>query len=523
MSRDIVSIVMIAGFILAIFICSFLKLGFSFFLLLILLSIVIFIYQKFLLSDLGSKRKILLISLFIFSFGLGVLRYEIKDISNEDIKLSGNLDSKVSIEGLIIDEPNRKDKTAILTVDFKEIILASSTVDVSGKGIISTDLYPEYNYGDLIKITGKIEKPTNFSSSSIKDPSQIKSQFDGAGFDYVSYLAKDDIEYKIDFAKTELISKGNGNPIKTFLFWFKNKFVENLNKVIGEPQSSLLNGILLGAKSSMDIDTINTFRIAGLSHIVALSGYNITIVADSIISFLSFLPRTFAFSAGLFGILLFVIMTGASSTAIRAAVMSLVVILAGITRRKYKIGRALLFAGVLMLIFNPKILVFDISFQLSFLATIAIIYIAPILKNKFSFITEKFGLREMISSTISAQILVLPLIIYKMGIVSLVSLPANILILAFIPAVMFSGFITGVLGFVSTIISLPFAWISWFLLSYIIDVAKLFANLPFSYINIPWFSEVFFVSYYILIIVWFLYETRTNFSQKKNLNGQENK
>jgi len=502
----------VCGFISAIFISSFIKLGFSFFLLLILLSIVIFIYQKFLLSDPENRRKILLISLFIFSFGLGVLRYEIKDIGNDDINLSENLGNKITAEVLINDEPSKKDKTAILIVDFKKIIYsATSSIAVFGKGIISTDLYPEFNYGDIIKITGKLEKPTNFSSSSTKE------------FDYVSYLAKDDIEYKIDFAKAELISRGNGNPIKSFLFWFKNKFVDNLNKVIGEPQSSLLNGILLGAKSSMDADTTKTFRIAGLSHIVALSGYNITIVAESIISFLSFLPKTFALLGGVIGILLFVIMTGASSTAIRAAVMSLIVILAGATHRKYKIGRALLFAGVLMLLINPKILVFDISFQLSFLATIAIIYVSPILKNKFSFITEKFGLRETVSSTISAQILVLPLILYKMGMLSFVALPTNILILAFIPAIMLFGFITGSVGFISTILSLPFSWISWFLLSYIIQVAKFFANLPFSYINIPWFSGVFLVSCYIFVGVWIFYENKKNqinFSQKENLNRQ---
>jgi competence protein ComEC len=510
MSNEKIMAVLVCGFVLAIFISSFVKLGFSFFLLLILLSIVIFIYQKFSLSDIRNKRKILLISLFVFSFGLGVLRYEIKDITNGDINFSKNLGNKIIVEALIVDEPSRKDKTAVFTVDFKKVIYsATSSIAVSGKGIVSTDLYPEFNYGDTVKVSGKLEKPENYPATST-----------GSSFDYVSYLAKDDIEYKIDFAKAELISSGNGNPIKTFLFWFKNKFINNLNKVIGEPQSSLLAGIILGAKSSMDENSANIFRIAGLSHIVALSGYNITIVAESIISFLSFLPRTIAFSGGVIGILLFVIMTGASSTAIRASVMSLIVILAGVTHRKYKIGRALLFAGVLMLLINPKILVFDISFQLSFLATVAIIYVSPILKSKFSFVTEKFGLRETVSSTISAQILVLPLILYKMGMLSFVALPANILILAFIPAVMLFGFLTGAVGFISTILSLPFAWISWFLLSYIIAVAKFFANLPFSYISISWFSEVLLVLCYILISAWIFYETRTNFPQKENLNGQ---
>ena len=516
MSRDFFLLISLCGFVSAIFICSFIKLGFSFFLFLILLSIIIFISKKFFVIDLKEKRVIFLISIFVFSFAIGVLRYEIKDIKNNDIYLSANLGKKVLIEGIISDEPNRKDKTVMLTVDFKKIIFATSSVSVSGRpacatcvvagrGIISTDLYPEFKYGDMIKISGKLEKPENFPSTSLgtSSLSSINS------FDYVSYLEKDDIEYKIDFAKTELISSGHGNPIKTSLFWFKNKFIDNLNKVIGEPQSSLMSGIILGAKSSMDANTTNNFRIAGLSHIVALSGYNITIVAESIIKFFSFLPRNFALSGGVVGIILFVIMTGSSSTAIRAGIMSLIVVLAGITRRKYKIGRALLIAGVIMLIFNPKILVFDISFQLSFLATIAIIYVAPILKNRFSFVTERFGLRDIISSTISAQILVLPLLLYKMGIFSFVALPANILILAFISTVMLFGFLTGIIGFVSLIVSLPFAWVSWFLLSYMIKVSEFFASLPFAYVNISWFSEVFLILSYVLITVWFLYDRRS--------------
>jgi competence protein ComEC len=507
MSRDFFLLISLCGFVSAIFICSFVKLGFSFFLFLILLSIIIFIFQKFFVTDLKEKRVIFLISIFVFSFAVGVLRYEIKDIKNNDIYLSENLGNKVVIEGIIFDEPNRKDKTVMLTVDFKQIIFASSSVAVSGRGIISTDLYPEFKYGDLIKISGKLEKPENFPSTSL-DKARNKSLGTSSlsstnSFDYVSYLEKDDIEYKIDFAKTELVSSGHGNPIKISLFWFKNKFIDNLNKVIGEPQSSLMSGIILGAKSSMDENTTNNFRIAGLSHIVALSGYNITIVAESIIKFFSFLPRNFALSGGVAGIILFVIMTGSSSTAIRAGIMSLIVVLAGITRRKYKIGRALLIAGVIMLLFNPKILVFDTSFQLSFLATIAIIYVSPIIKEKLKFITERFGLRDIISSTISAQILVLPLLLYKMGIFSFVALPANILILAFISAVMLFGFLTGIIGFVSLIVSLPFAWVSWFLLSYMIKVSEFFASLPFAYVNISWFSEVFLVLSYVLIGVWF--------------------
>ncbi len=472
-------------------------------------------------SQFDGVNEIFLIAIFLLFFSLGIFRYEINDSKPLDVNLENSVGEKVTISGIVSDEPKNKEKQAILVVDFNKIVISSTTIAVYGKAIVSTDLYPEFKYGDLININGKLEKPENFANSSestttTSTPSQIKSQFDGVSdFDYVSYLGKDDIFYKMDFAKTELISSGHGNAIKNFLFKIKNSFTDNINRTISAPEAPLLSGILLGTKSSIDKNTTEIFRKAGLSHIVALSGYNISVVANAILKTFSFLPRTVGFLGGTFGIILFVIMSGASSTAVRAGMMALIVILAGITRRNYQAGRALVVAGLLMVIINPKILVFDISFQLSFLATIAIIYVAPILNNKFTFITEKLKLRDTISSTIGAQILVLPLILYKMGMLSLVALPANILVLSFIPAVMLFGFITGTLGFIWLPLSLPFAWISWIILAYMINVSELFANLPFSSVNVSCFSSGVMVFCYIMITVWIIRQ-----NQKLNIKNQ---
>ena len=117
-------------------------------------------------------------------------------------------------------------------------------------------------------------------------------------------------------------------------------------------------------------------------------------------------------------------------------------------------------------------------------------------------------MRDTIAMTLSAQILVLPLILYQMGTLSLVALPANILVLAFIPAVMFSGFITGILGFVWLPLAIPFAWISWIFLAYIINVSKFFAGLPFSSMNISWFSSILMCAIYLAIIFWLIYENK---------------
>jgi len=517
-------VIAIAGFVSAIFLCSFFKFGITFSIFLIFLSGVLYLYRSMIVIEVDqgfplihkgeplTRNIIFLLIIFMISFSFGIFRYEISDSISFDTNLENYIGKKVIISGVISDEPSRKEKQAVLTVDFRNIDISSSSISVCGKGIVSTDLYPEFMYGDIIKITGKLEKPENYiklneNYSSTTDTGQVGNQFaGGASFDYVSYLGKDGIQYKIDFAKTELISSGNGNLIKNFLFKIKNSFMSNLNITISAPEAPLLSGILLGSKSSMDKNISDIFRKAGLSHIVALSGYNITVVADAIMKMFSFLPNAFGFVGGIVGIILFVIMAGASSTAVRAGVMALIVILAQITKRNYQAGRALIVAGLIMVIVNPKILVFDISFQLSFLATIAIIYVSPILKTKFIFITEKAGLRDVISSTVSAQILVLPLILYKMGLLSLVALPANILVLAFIPSIMLFGFITGMLGFVWLPLSIPFAWISWILLAYVIYVSRFFASLPFSSMNISWFSFSVTIVCYIIITIWIIYE-----------------
>lgn len=499
-------ILSISAFVFAIFLSSFFKIGITFALFLVFISIILFLYKKFFVNKFDSREKIFLISFSILFFALGVIRYEIKDSQLLDVNLENNVGNKAVLTGVILEEPKIKETQKILIVDFKDIFISSSTISVSGKGLVSTELYPEFKYGDLIKIFGTLKKPENFSDTDSKTKSE---------FDYISYLGKDDIFYKIDFAKTELISSDHGNAIKSSLFQIKNSFIHNISKTISEPESSLLSGILLGAKSSLDENTTDIFRKAGLSHIIALSGYNITIVADVIMKAFSFLPHSFGFMGGIVGIILFVLMSGATSTAVRAGVMALIVILAQVTRRNYQAGRALIFAGFLMILVNPKILVFDISFQLSFLATIAIIYVAPIIKTKFTFITEKFGLRDIISTTIGAQILVLPLILYKMGLLSLVALPANILVLVFIPSTMLLGFITGLLGFIWLPISLPFAWISYIFLAYIISMANFFANLPFSSVYISWFSESIMTISYIIIVIWIIIEN--NKTKPKNI------
>ena len=133
-----------------------------------------------------------------------------------------------------------------------------------------------------------------------------------------------------------------------------------------EPHSAFLGGITIGAREGLPESLQEKFRTTGVAHIVALSGYNITIVAETIMLFLSFLPQYLAIGGGVIGVILFAIMTGASATVLRASIMALLALTARATGRIYTVSWALFLVGFFMVLQNPKILRFDTSFQLSF-------------------------------------------------------------------------------------------------------------------------------------------------------------
>ena len=143
-----------------------------------------------------------------------------------------------------------------------------------------------------------------------------------------------------------------------------------------------------------------------------------------------------------------------------------------------------------MILINPFILVYDVSFQLSFIATVAVIFVAPKVEKYFQWVTTKFKLRDIFSVTCAVYIFVLPFILYKMGNLSIVALPANILILPFIPWTMGLGFLTGLAGMISHILAAPVGFISELLLRYELGVISFFANLPFAAFSIANFPLI---------------------------------
>lgn len=483
---------LIGGLSAGIILTSFLPVGFSGALVLTLIGAVIFFYIT-VIENWGWRENgvFFLLPMFLFSAGLGVLRMEFKTSNVANPKLDNLIGEKVLLSGVVSSEPDMREKITQITVSIYDKPVENSKEIFLGKVLVRADNFNGLNYGDQVEFSGKLEKPKNFEGDT------------GRTFNYENFLAKDGIGYIINFVQIKKVDSNKGNFLVSKLFAFKHAFISNISQLISEPHASLLGGLIVGAKETLGKNLLDDFRKVGVIHIVVLSGYNITIVAESLMDFFKiFLPRAFATSLGVLAIIAFALMTGASATVVRASIMALLVIASRVSSRRYDITRALLLAGLIMLIHNPAILVFDPSFQLSFLATVGLIYVSPIVEKWLQFIPEKFKLREVAVATLATQIFVLPYLLYQMGTLSIVALPVNLLILAAIPLTMLLGFLTGVLSFASFLLATPFAFGAYILLTYELGVVSWFAGLPFASVSIPafpfWLVVLIYGAYFFL-------------------------
>ncbi len=419
---------------------------------------------------------------------LGVWRYQaaVSPLAN-DVSRYADGKTTVFLSGVVAVEPDIRIDNVKLKIKSQKLapIGVDENISVFGFALVTTAKYPEYQYGDEVEFRGKLSVPKNFAS-----------------FDYKAYLAKDDIYSVMYYPETKLLGKNKGNFVQAALFKIKDSFKENLSRILPEPQASLADGLILGEKVTLPEDLVNNFNTVGVTHIIALSGFNITIIAESLRRLFDRLKvsRRYSFWLAVVMIVGFVVMTGASPSIVRAAIMGILLILARRTGRLYSIRNALVFAGLIMLYFNPKILRFDLSFQLSFMATLGLAYISPLLEKYLEWLPKKFDLRGIAGATLGAQLAVLPLILYSFGRLSLIAPVANLLILPIIPLAMFLVFCGGVSGFVWFWFGQIFGWVSWLFLSYQIKIAALLAKIPYAAISLK-INWIWLVVLYLILWV----------------------
>ncbi len=472
----------IGGFLVGVFARSFVPLGLAFASFAVSLGLVALALGYF---DTSKYKKYLLITTALFAFAGGIARMHISTLSGDSV-LTAHIGQKVTLEGIVSDEPDVRDGGVHVSVAVERLV-ASSMIPVYAGVLAFAPPHVAVAYGDRVHVSGTLQLPQAFDTGL------------GRQFNYPAYLGKDGVGYELTFAQIQKTGSNEGNVLKAWAIETKQLYLRGEEAALPEPEAGLAGGITVGDKRSIGPELSADFQRVSLIHMVVLSGYNITVVINAVARVLAWAPRYLRFGASGAVVVFFILMSGGAASASRAGLMALLAMYARVSGRVFLATRALGVVTLAMVAWNPWTLAFDPSFQLSALATLGLISFTPVFEKYLQWVPERFALREIAASTLATQLAVVPLLLYQNGNLSVMALPANLLALAPVPLAMFFSFIAALggifLGPLAVVVGVP----AYLLLAYIIGIARFFASLPFASLAIPAFSAWWmFLAYAIL-------------------------
>jgi competence protein ComEC len=363
-----------------------------------------------------------LLPLFLF-LGAAFFQYQQPDAEDPfNILWFSERQTEIVIIGIIADEPDYRDAYTNLIIDTQAIDRPDKKnhLEVHGKMLIRADAGETYHYGEPVRVRGVLETPPENEEFSYKD-----------------YLALSGIHAYMRKAEVTLLpEERGGHPIRRWIFDLKERALTNVYELFPDPEASLLAGILLGVDTGLPKDLQEAFKSTGTTHIIAISGFNITIIAGLLFALAKrFMDEKFSWLAALFGIGIYTILVGADAAVVRAAIMGSVALFAKQFGRKQDSVTSLLFVAVAMSLANPMVL-WDVGFQLSFAATAGLIFFADPLTGWFvrqaARITSNERAEQLAGPvgeyflfTLAAQFATIPIMAYHFGRISIISFLAN--------------------------------------------------------------------------------------------------
>lgn len=397
---------------------------------------------------------------------------------------------EVTLQGVVVADPQWTEEGQRLIIGAERVQMNGKTRAMQGQVLVKLPPYPAYRYGDRLILRGELQTPR-----AAERP---------GSFDYQSYLARKHIFVLLTPQNTKLAARGQGNPALLQLLEWRDQTRRVLLRELPEPQSSLAIGILLGLQSSISDEVYDTFSRTGTSHILVISGWNITIIAMMLAALTQRLRfgRNTTLIIILGCIWLYTLFVGASATVIRAAVMGSVVVFGQHLDRPAHAWTTLLVACWAMSIWEPQTL-WDLGFQLSALATASLFAFGKGTDKMLQRTPLRFRAldwaREALTATLAAQVLALPLILYHFGNLSLITPVANVLLLPVVPYAMLFGFVAGLVGLLSLTIGQWLATMAYLCLAWLTEGARLFAQVPYAAVQLPSFPLWMLLTYYGLV------------------------
>lgn len=430
---------------------------------------------------------------------LGAARYQasLPNLGDPHFIAAYNDDkTQLDVTGVVVDFPDKRDSFTYLRIQTEQIrpVRKRSVTDVHG--LLLARIPPEetFHYGDRVLLRGQLETPS-----------------ENEAFSYRDYLARQGVYSIMSSDTVLLLESGVANPLMKGIFALKARALDTVYRLWPDPEASLFAGILLGVETSIPQHVKEDFKATGTSHVIAISGFNITIVAGLFASFFGRMlnPRRGAIAA-VIGIAIYTILVGADAAVVRAAIMGGLSLFARqVGRRQHGIN-TLAFTAALMSLQNPHT-PWDIGFQLSFAATLGLILYADPLSQAF----VRFASRHMptetaqrlagpvgeyILFTLAAQITTLPIMAYHFGSISLTAFLANPVILPVQPPIMTLGGLALILGLIWLPLGRVTAPLAWPFVLFTIRAVEIFGEFRRGVLALGELSLLWVILFYALLL-----------------------
>ena len=356
--------------------------------------------------------------------------------------------------------------------------------------LVTLPAYPEWHYGDRLRLHGMLSTPR---------------EAERAGqFDYRQYLERKRIFSLMKPQSVQGVASGSSGPWR-FLLDLRDRARLVLLRELPEPQASLAVGILLGLQSTIPDDVSADFSATGTSHILVISGWNISIIAAALYRLAEALrlSKRRVFWPILVAIWLYALFVGATPTVIRAAVMGTIVVVGQRLERPAHAWTTLFAACWAMTLWDPQTL-WDLGFQLSALATASLFAFGKGTEALLMRTPLRVGwlgwAREALTATLAAQVLALPLILYQFGNLSVIAPLANVVLLPVVPYAMLFGALALLAGMIYLPLGQGLALVAYLFLTWLTEGARWFARVPGAAVQLPPFPLWLLLAYYTIVI-----------------------
>jgi len=386
---------------------------------------------------------------------------------NSKQHLQDFLNEEYKIVGEVSHYPFVKNNSKVFNIKPKYLQKSNGQIIKIDQGTlqIKTFKYSTFKKGDVISFTGFIEEPENFDE-----------------FDYKEYLKVYDIYGLVPRPYDMQLLRNNNSKFTNIIANIRIFFIKRIRTNYPEPHASLLLGMLIGTRESFSAEFNEYLKNTGTTHIIAVSGFNVTIVVANTLLLAGALPKKYVvYLAGVM-LMSFSLLVGIDNLpAMRAVIMGAVSLLGIVSGRKSNISALLSITFIGFILVNPLIYK-SLSFQLSFASTVGLVVVSPIILEKLERIEKLNEIKEEFATSLSAILITFPITFTTFGGVSFISIVANIFLAGLISPIMLFGFLGTIGAYLGKYISFVFNMITWALLDLMVKIISMLGQLKYSYV-----------------------------------------